>query len=763
MAIEPPFSRDPRYRIVALYLLLGIGWILFSDNLMLLLFQDPKQLTLMQTYKGWGYVLLTAALLFALMGRYRRQDLQRLAVLREQDERLQLAQNMAGIGVWELRLKDRQSLWSEQVAALYGIAPGSFDGSLQSWLRMIHPEDRAEVAARIDEATSQPRPFCLEFRIQHASGETRWLLSQGNVIRDIQGRPEHLLGISMDITARKQTEEHLQQADAVYRSSRDGIIITDPEARIVSANPAALEICGYSEQDILGQNPSLFKSGRHNRSFYQQMWSAILRHGGWAGEVWNRRKDGGLYPAWLSISSVRDQQGRLINYAGVITDLTHQKLSEAEVEYLATHDPLTELPNRRLFDTRLSFAIEQAQRHQSGLAVLLVDLDGFKDINDSYGLTAGDSLLQEMAQRVEHAVGQAGTVARHSGDELLVLLEEMNDPQQVAVVAEGIHEALRSPYEVNESRCFLTACIGICLFPENGDAPELLIRNADTAVHRAKEQGRDRTEFYSESLSHSALQRLSMNSGLRHALEQQELELHYQPQLTLSRRQLVGVEALVRWRHPEQGLIPPDKFIPLAEQSGLIQAIGEWVLEEACRQMAAWRQAGIAIPRVAVNVSAHQLGRTDLIESITRTLNRHGLAVNQLEIELTETAIMRNPERAAKTLEAMADHGIALAVDDFGTGYSSLSYLQRLRLHRVKIDRSFTHDLPDNPNNAAICHAIIAMANSLGMETIAEGVETAAQCDFLSGANCLIGQGWLFARAMPAQDLADWLADHAAG
>jgi len=460
---------------------------------------------------------------------------------------------------------------------------------------------------------------------------------------------------------------------------------------------------------------------------------------------------------------VRDQQGRLINYAGVFSDLTHQKHSETELEHLATHDPLTDLPNRRLLDSRLGFAIERARRHDDGLALLLIDLDSFKDINDSYGLDAGDRLLQEMARRVVKVVGPDNTVARHSGDELLVLLEEINQPQQAASVAEAIHEALREPYALDENLCFLTACIGICLYPENGDTPERLIRNADAAVHRAKEQGRNRSEFYTESLSRMAMQRLSLKSGLRQALEEGALELHYQPQLFLENGALAGVEALVRWRHPEQGLIPPNHFIPLAEETGLIESIGEWVLEEACRQMTDWQSRGIEIPRMAVNLSAHQLGRTDLIDAVTRTLERHHLPVSRLELELTETAIMRNPEKAGKTLEALAALGIALSVDDFGTGYSSLSYLQRLRLHRVKIDRVFVSELPDNANNAAICRAIIAMAHSLGMSTVAEGVETVAQRDFLLEAKCLIGQGWVFARALPATDLEQWYASHRTG
>jgi diguanylate cyclase (GGDEF)-like protein/PAS domain S-box-containing protein len=757
MSNDRSFPHDPRLLIVGIYIALGIAWILFSNHLMLLLASDPVQLTMLQTHKGWGFILITATLLFLLMGRYRRRDMNRLKALRERDERLQLVHTAAVIGVWELDLQTHQTVWSEESEALFGLTPGSFGGSQEAWLALIHPDDRASAQAAMEAWFAAPGPFSIEYRILHPSAEERWLLSQGNTTFDHKSQPLRLLGINIDITQRKRSEQHLRQASAVYESSRDGIIITDPQANIVSINPAASQICGYSEMELIGRNPSMLKSGRHSRKFFQQMWSAIVKAGGWSGEIWNRRRDGSVYPEWLRISTVHDTQGRVINYAGVFSDLTHLKRSEAELEHLATHDPLTGLPNRRLLNTRLLFAIKQAQRHDYGLALLLVDLDRFKDINDSFGLNTGDRVLQEMARRVVDCVGDENTVARHSGDELQVLIEEIREPRQAAKIAVQILDALRAPYETDDNHFFLTASIGISLYPDNGDTPELLIRNADTAVHRAKEQGSNQSEFYSESLSRSALERLSMETGLRMALTHHELELHYQPQLLLASDQLAGVEALVRWRHPERGLIPPDIFIPLAEQSGLIQEIGEWVLDDACRQMAVWRDAGLQIPRVAVNLSAHQLGRSDLIQAVTETLAKYALAPSMLELELTETAIMRNPEKAHQTLEALADLGIALAVDDFGTGYSSLAYLQRLRLHRLKIDKTFVHDLPHNQNNTAICRAIIAMADSLGMVTVAEGVEEASQHDFLQASSCLIGQGWLFAKAMPAAELENWI------
>ncbi|MCW8959501.1 MAG: EAL domain-containing protein, partial [Gammaproteobacteria bacterium] len=436
--------------------------------------------------------------------------------------------------------------------------------------------------------------------------------------------------------------------------------------------------------------------------------------------------------------------------------------SEAELEHLATHDALTDLPNGRLLQARLEHAINRAERHGHKLAVLMLDIDRFKDINDSLGFNVGDALLKEMAQQVVNCLWKSDTVARLGGDELVIMIEELTDPGHALQVAKKIRDALRAPYTVEGQHYFLTVSIGISLYPDNGNKPELLVREADAAVYRAKEEGRNRTAFYTESLSRMALERLSIEAGLRYALEHNELELHYQPQLLLQNRKLAGVEGLVRWRHPEKGLIPPDDFIPLAEKTGLIEAIGEWVLEEACRQMAAWRDSSIAVPRISVNLSAHQLGRQDLVQAVEKTLELHGLEPEMLELELTETAIMEDPQKATETLKAMAELGVAMAVDDFGTGYSSLAYLQRLHLHRLKIDRTFVQDLPGNANNVALCRAIIAMASSLGMETIAEGIEKEEQHAFLSAESCTIGQGWLYARALPAAELEQWLAQQVA-
>lgn len=569
-----------------------------------------------------------------------------------------------------------------------------------------------------------------------------------------------ILALTISNDESDASTEQLALAKAVYQSSHDGICITDIAGNILAANPAFSTITGYSETELEGMNPRAFQSGYHSDEFYRQMWASIIAHDNWAGEIWNRRKDGHTYPVWLSINAVRDESGKLANYIGFFSDLTRIKRSEEQLLFQANHDALTNLPNRQMFHARLEQAIAQANRHDYMLAVLMLDMDNFKDINDSFGLKAGDTLLQDIARRIIECVRAEDIVARPGGDEMLIALNEIRQPHQVMEVTEKILTALSRPCTINGQEVYISACVGISLYPENGSNPELLIRNADTALYRAKEKGSQEVEFYSEALSHSALERVTLLSGLRRALKQNELELHYQPQLYSETKQLAGIEALVRWRNPEQGIILPDQFIPLAEQSGLIHDLGNWVLEEACRQMSVWNKAGLKIPRVAINISAAQLINDGLVTRLEQLIEKYELDPEMLELELTETAIMVNPEEAAKILAATAKLGIPLAVDDFGTGYSSLSYLQCLHPQRLKIDRAFVQGLPHDQNNAQMCQVIIAMADHLGMETVAEGVEDTQQWEFLRNQSCSVCQGWLFAKAMPAKELENWLNNH---
>lgn len=679
----------------------------------------------------------------------RRRAEEAYASLRESEERHRIVLENAADAVFVANTDARYIYVNQKASDLLGYTT---DEMLKMAIPDIAPADQAERSMEIFHRLQNEGHLLEELDLLHSSGKR--IPVELNAVMLPDG---NLYGACRDISERKQAEAYMQQAAAVYESSRDAIMVTDSDANVIAVNPAFVDITGYLDSEIIGKPPNILRSDYHDRSFYQQIWASINKHDGWSGEIWNRRKDGNIYPAWLSVSVIRDNSNRVINYIGILSDLSRLKRSEEELEHLSTHDPLTDLPNGRLLESRLEHAIAQARRHKSGLAVLMLDIDRFKDINDSLGLSTGDALLMELARRVTGTLWEGDTVARIGGDELLILIEDIRSPQQAATVAEKIRSIQNAPFRIDGQEFFITISMGISLYPENGDTPELLIRNADAAVYRAKEEGRNRIAFYSESLSRAAAERISMEAELRYALEGNQLELHFQPQLNLSSCRLTGVEALIRWRHPQRGLIPPDSFIPVAESTGLIEDIGEWVLREGCRQMREWLDSGVDVPRISINLSAKQLGRGDLVAAVQTTLDEYRLSPGMIELELTETAIMQDPERAAATLRAMADMGIEMAVDDFGTGYSSLAYLQRLHMHRLKIDRAFVNGLPDDKNNAAICRAVIALANSLGMETIAEGVEEQQQADYLDAENCTIGQGWLYARAMPAAELIAWI------
>ncbi|MES9898083.1 MAG: PAS domain S-box protein [Sedimenticola sp.] len=560
------------------------------------------------------------------------------------------------------------------------------------------------------------------------------------------------IAIIRDITERKVVETRLHQASTVFDSSHNGVMIVGADTNIVAVNKAFTQITGYSEADILGKTPRILSSGQHDRAFFQSMWSAIAESGSWSGEIYNRRKNGEIYPQWLSISSVNNDAGELTQYVAIFTDLSQLKHSEYELQRYMHYDPLTKLPNRRLLEERLSHALERARRRKRGLAVMLLDLDRFKEINESFGMTTGDALIQEVAQRVSARLRKEDTLARLGGDELLVVLEDAGESHHVLEVAHKTLAVLEPSFRIEDNEIFLTASMGISLYPDNADTVASLIGMADTAMYRAKGQGRNFAMFYSDELSQSTFKRLSLEADLRHALERGELELYYQPQQFLADGSLAGLEALMRWNHPTRGMISPGEFIPVAEAGDLIEPMGAWALQEACRQMAAWRSAGIAIPRVAVNLSPRQIGEP-LVQNVTRLLQEHALPASALELEITESAIMDDPEAAGRTLAALNSLNVELAIDDFGTGYSSLAYLQRFKVQRLKIDRAFVSGLPGDENQAALCRAIISMAEALRLETVAEGIETPEQRKFLEQAGCNIGQGFLLSRPVPVAKL----------
>jgi len=547
--------------------------------------------------------------------------------------------------------------------------------------------------------------------------------------------------------------ERLRQAAAVFDCTREGVLVTDRNGLIVHVNRAFMAITGYGRDEVLGRRPSLFKSGRHGPDFYRDMFASLASRGEWSGEIWNRRKSGEIYPQWQTIRALADENGQVTQYVAVFSDISAIKDSEHELAHLAHHDPLTGLPNRLLFSDRAEQALAAAQSHKRGCALLLVDLDHFKNINDSLGHTVGDELLKGVAERFQALFAPGVTLARLGGDEFAVLVENCSQPGQAAVLAQRILDGLKEPLRLDGHVLFINASIGISLFPGDALSAGQLLRNADSALFKAKSVGRDGYALYTEELTAHAQQRVEIASELRRALQQEELRVHYQPVHDLASSHLVGVEALVRWEHPVRGLIPPAEFIPIAERTGLIGRIDAWVMAQACRQMCRWQQAGVMLSFVAVNVSSRLFAHRELYEQVAKVLHDTGLDPAFLELEVTESAVMEDPEVALEQMHRLRELGVRLAIDDFGTGYSSLLRLKRLPVQKLKIDQGFVAGLPWDEDDAAIVRVIIALARSMGMEVHAEGIETREQSIFLLEQGCGLGQGYWFGRPVPAQQL----------
>ncbi|MGN8105187.1 phosphodiesterase DibA [Pseudomonas sp. 22072] len=553
----------------------------------------------------------------------------------------------------------------------------------------------------------------------------------------------------------KENRERLRQAAAVFDCTREGVLVTDTQGLIVHVNRAFMEITGYQCEDVMGQRPSLFKSGRHSAHFYQQMFQALESTGEWSGEIWNRRKSGEVYPQWQTIRVIHDDQGQVSHYVAVFSDISAMKNSEHELAHLAHHDPLTDLPNRLLFTDRAEQALASAQVHKRGCALLLMDLDHFKIINDSLGHNVGDQLLKLVAERLSGLFGPGVTLARLGGDEFAVLAESCPQVVQAAALAQRMLNAMKDPFIFDGNQLFISASIGISLFPSDALSAEQLLRNADSALFKAKSAGREGYALYTEELTAHAQHRVEIAGELRRALDQHELRVYYQPVHDLHDSRLVGVEALVRWQHPERGLVPPGEFIPIAERTGLIAEIDAWVMDQACRQMCQWLADGAPLSFIAINVSSRLFARRELYEQVAQVLHATGLDPAFLELEVTESAVMDDPEVALEQLHRLRELGLRLAIDDFGTGYSSLLRLKRLPVQKLKIDQGFVAGLPWDEDDAAIVRVVIALAKSMGMQVHAEGIEQVEQARFLLDQECDMGQGYWFGRPMPAHEI-DW-------
>lgn len=562
----------------------------------------------------------------------------------------------------------------------------------------------------------------------------------------------YLLLILRDVSVRQRVEADRRKLSSALEQTADAVMVTDCDGRIEYVNPAFSEMTGYGRDEVLGRSPSFLKSGKHDAASFRQLWDTIQKGGVFRDILINRKKNGALYYEEKTISPLKDDTGRITHYIATGKDITARMQAEERLYYLANHDIVTGLPNRLLFMERFNHALARASRGKRALAVLFLDLDRFKKVNDNLGHDAGDRVLQAVARRLREAMRDDDTVARFAGDEFTVLLEETAGLNEASVVAEKLLAALAQPFHVDEHEVFISASIGISVYPHDGDDAKTLLHNADAAMYQAKDRGRNRSRFYSSDLNTTQLQKLVMETGLRYALERNELILHYQPLVDLRSGRVAGVEALLRWQHPDYGLVPPADFIPLLEDNGLIVPVGEWVLYTACEQAKTWLDQGLGPIRMSVNLSARQFHEPNLTEQVAAILERTGLPPHMLELEITESVIMRNAQATIDTLNALSTMGVRLAVDDFGTGYSSLSYLKRFPINTLKIDQSFVSDIATSADDAAIVRAIVAMAHNLKLDVVAEGVETLVQRRFLDNCACDTVQGFLFSSPLTDQD-----------
>jgi diguanylate cyclase (GGDEF)-like protein/PAS domain S-box-containing protein len=632
---------------------------------------------------------------------------------------------------------------------IFGYAPDEYLGRRLADL-YVEPGGREVFLKTLQEAGGRVNGY--EARMRHRDGHEIWVMTNAQYVRDGAGQVVGVEGTVRDITLRRQSEEQIRLAAKVFENSSEGILVTDAENRIVSVNPAFSLVTGYAADEVIGHRPSMLSSGRHDAEFFETMWAVLLRDGRWNGEIWNRRKSGELYPEWLSIASVRDDQGRLTHHVAVFSDISDRKQAEERIDFLAHHDPLTELPNRLLFKDRFERAMAHGLRADTRTALLIVDLDRFKAVNDSLGHPVGDALLREAAHRLEACVRDTDTVCRQGGDEFLVALTDVRDDEAVARVAEKVLAALSGAFAVEGHEVTISSSIGIALGPNDGKDFETLLRKADIAMYHAKDAGRNTFRFYNERMNIDSHERMDLRQRIHRGLERDEFQLHYQPLVDLASGRIVGAEALLRWLCPERGLIAPAHFIPVAEESGLIVPLGEWVLHEACRELKVWHAGGHHGMTMAVNLSAIQFRRGGLEASLQAALDLTGVPASALELELTESILLHEADQALAVIQRLKGMGVRLAIDDFGTGYSSLAYLKRLAVDKLKIDQSFVRDMAHDPDDAAIVRAVIQMAKSLNLAVLAEGVETALVADRLRLMECDLVQGFHFGHPVTAAE-----------
>lgn len=656
----------------------------------------------------------------------------------------------------------RIGFWNKAAETLFGYRAEDVLGSLFAPLLIPvtyhNAYSESLVPAQSPEESHRTDTHTIVLEVKHRDG-TQFPIECSLTPVKLEGRWS-TIGILRDTTERRRAQEDLRKLSRAVEQSPVSVVITDSDGAIEYVNPKFVELTGYTAAEVMGKRPSLLKSGLTSDAIYRDLWETITAGREWRGEFRNRKKNGDLFWEYASISPIKSSDGRISHFLAVKEDITVRKKYEEQLLHQAHFDQLTELPNRLLAFDRLAQALSQARRSNKLVALMFVDLDNFKNINDTLGHAVGDKLLINVAERLRDSVRTTDTIARLGGDEFLVILFDLPTAVGCEVVSYKILKAFAQPFLLEGHELFITASIGVALYPSDGEDPHVLLRNADAALYRAKEQGRHTYQFYTAEMNAQVQERFNLESQLRHALERKELTIHFQPIIDLSSRTVVGVEALLRWNNAKLGSVPPDRFIPIAEDIGLIVPIGEWVLRNACQQLRAWRSIFGDSLWISVNVSPRQFLEPGFPSTVAVALRETGLKADSLRLEITERLLLDNSLKTTETLKQLIRAGVHFAIDDFGTGYSALSYLKSFTFHALKIDRSFLRDATTNSGAAALAIAIIAMAHSLGLKVIGEGVETESQMDFLYAEGCDMAQGYYFSRPLPAESFASFLTTY---